>query len=267
MTTQMLRRPWNYAIFDRVLALLPFIVLLIAWELFSLSGVLSEFLLPRCTTVLARIGEDLASGELISELLVTVQRALTGYALAALFGVSTGIIMSTSKIARWFFEPILSVAFPTPKIAFMPIFMLWLGLGNTSKIALVMLSCYFIISTNSYAAALGVDKQLIWAARSLGTSPRRILTQIVLPAATPQIFTGLQIALPMALIITMAAEMIMGGGGLGGQLQEVFRYADSVGLFAGIVEIAFIGTVLIGALARLRRRLLVWHTEASSRSA
>ena len=214
--------------------------------------------------VLARIGEDLASGVLLSSVALTVQRALTGYGLAVLLGVTTGIVMASSKIARWFFEPILSVAFPTPKIAFMPLFMLWLGLGNTSKIALVMLSCYFIISTNAYAAALGVDKHLIWAARSLGTSRRRILTQIVLPAATPQIFTGLQIALPMALIITMASEMIMGGGGLGGQLQEVFRFADSVGLFAGIVEIAFIGTVFIGALAWLRRRLLVWHAEASA---
>jgi ABC-type nitrate/sulfonate/bicarbonate transport system permease component len=127
-----------------------------------------------------------------------------------------------------------------------------------------MLACFFIIATNSYAGASGVDRQLIWAARSLGASRGAILRQIALPAATPQILTGLQIALPMSVVIALASEMIMGGGGIGGQILNSSRLADTVGLLAGIVEIALIGTALIRGFALLRRWLLRWHAETQA---
>jgi ABC-type nitrate/sulfonate/bicarbonate transport system permease component len=243
---------------------LPIITLLVGWELLARSGMFTPFLLPRCSLVIQRIATDLMSGYLLNEALLTLSRATSGFAIAAILGVSIGIAMAEWRFARWLFEPIVAVGFPTPKIAFMPIFMLWLGLGDTSKIALVTLACFFIIVTNSYAGAAGVDKHMLWAARSLGSTRRRILTQIILPAATPQILTGLQIALPMAVIIALAGEMIMGGGGIGSQLLVATRFADSVGLFAGIVEIAILGTILIRSLAYLRRRLLVWHSETQA---
>jgi ABC-type nitrate/sulfonate/bicarbonate transport system permease component len=241
---------------------LPVIALFALWEGIAAAGLLSEFLLPRFSVVLARIWEDLLSGALPLAMGQTAMRALTGFTIAAVLGVTIGISMAESRLARWFFEPIVSVGFPTPKIAFLPIFMLWLGLGDLSKIALCALSCFFIITINSYAGAVGVDKQLLWAARSLGATRREVRAEIILRTATPQVLTGLQIALPTAMISTLVAEMIMGGGGLGGQLLESQRYADSVGLFAGIVEIALLGTVLIRGVAHGRRRLLQWHAEA-----
>lgn len=242
--------------------LLPVLALLAFWEIFALSGSLSAFLLPRASVVFARIWDDMVSGALFVALGLTAMRALTGFAIAAFFGVTIGISMSESRSMRWFFEPIVSIGFPTPKIAFLPIFMLWLGLGDASKIAISALSSFFIVTMNSYAGATGVDKQLLWAARSLGANRREVLSEIILPAATPQVITGLQIALPIAMITTLVSEMMMGGGGVGGQLLEAQRYADSVGLFAGIVEIAMLGTVMIRGLAFGRRRLLRWHTEA-----
>jgi ABC-type nitrate/sulfonate/bicarbonate transport system permease component len=177
-------------------------------------------------------------------------------------GITVGVGMAEWRPARWFFEPIVQIGFPTPKIAFLPIFMLWFGLGDTSKIALVALTCFFIITLNTYAGATGVERQMVWAARSLGCSRGSVLPYVVFPGATPQILTGLQIALPLGMIITLATEMIMGGGGIGGQILEASRYADSVGMFAGIVEIAIVGTILIRGLAYLRRRFLHWHNEA-----
>jgi NitT/TauT family transport system permease protein len=243
-------------------ALLPVLAVLAFWEGFALSGVLTDFLLPRLTVVLARIWEDLREGLLLEAVALTCYRAVAGFGIAALLGVSVGVAMAGSRGARWFFEPVISVGFPTPKIAFLPILMLWLGLGDASKVAISALACFFIITTNTYLGAVGVDRQFLWAARSLGASRTQVLREIILPAATPQVLTGFQIALPIALITTLVGEMIMGGGGLGGLLLDSQRFADSVGLFAGIVEIAVLGTVLIRGLALLRRALLHWHAEA-----
>lgn len=244
-----------------LLPLLPVLALFAFWEGFARSGILTDFLLPRLSVVLARIWEDLLDGRLLGAVGETFYRAVTGFMLAALLGSAVGVAMAGSRFAKWFFEPIVSVGFPTPKIAFLPIFMLWLGLGDASKIAISTLACFFIITTNTYLGAVGVDRQFLWAARSLGASRIAVLREVILPAALPQVLTGFQIALPIALITTLVGEMIMGGGGLGGLLLDSQRYADSVGLFAGIVEIALLGTVLIRGLALLRRLLLHWHAE------
>jgi ABC-type nitrate/sulfonate/bicarbonate transport system permease component len=104
---------------------------------------------------------------------------------------------------------------------------------------------------------------LIWSARNMGANNRELMWQIALPAAMPQILTGLQVALPIALIVAVVAEMVMGGYGLGGAMMTSYRFANSPGVFAGIVEIAVVGYVLVKGMSLLRRRLLIWHPEAS----
>src|SRR5262249_10091128 len=112
----------------------------------------------------------------------------------------------------------------------------------------------------------GVEKELIWSARNLGTSERALTWEVMLPAALPQIFTGLQVALPIALIVGVLTEMAMGGYGIGASMQTASRFADSLGVFAGIIEIAVVGYVLVKLMAVLRARLLVWHPEALDRA-
>ena len=108
-----------------------------------------------------------------------------------------------------------------------------------------------------------MDRALLWSARSLGASRRAILWEIALPAASPQIVTGLQVALPISLIVAVVAEMAMGGEGLGGTIMTEMRFADSPGVFAGIIAIAVVGSLLIKALELIRRRVLVWQAEAA----
>jgi ABC-type nitrate/sulfonate/bicarbonate transport system permease component len=143
---------------------------------------------------------------------------------------------------------------------------LWLGVYDTSKIAMVVLDAIFPVITATMVSIAGVDRHLIWSARNMGASERELLWQIVLPAALPQIMTGLQVALPIALIVAVVAEMLMGGYGLGGAMVHASRFADSRGVFAGIVEIALVGYVIVKAMALLRRRLLLWHQEAEAPS-
>jgi ABC-type nitrate/sulfonate/bicarbonate transport system permease component len=249
------------AITRRAGVILPLLVLVIGWETASRSGVVTPFLLPPLSAVLDRVWQDALSGELAVNLGLTLFRSLLGFAIAGAGGVVLGILMARRRWVRWFFDPIVSVGFPMPKIAFLPIFMLWLGLYDVSKISMAVFNAIFPVITATIAAAEGVDRHLLWSARSLGASERQLLREIILPAALPQILTGLQVALPISMIVMIVTEMLMGGQGLGGAMIAASRFADSPGVFAGIVEIAVAGLCLVKGIAVLRRHLLAWHQE------
>jgi len=238
------------------------VVLLVAWEGLGRSGIVTPFMLPPLSAVLARIGRDALAGDLFQNLWVTLYRALAGFGIAAAAGIVLGVLIARSRAVRWFFDPIISVGFPMPKIAFLPIIALWLGYGDVSKMTMVVFDSIFPVVTAAIAGTLAVEKELLWSARNMGASERELLWEIVLPAALPQIMTGLQVALPIALIVSIVAEMTMGGAGLGSAMMVASRFADSPGVFAGITEIAVAGYCLVKLMALLRRRLLLWHQEA-----
>jgi ABC-type nitrate/sulfonate/bicarbonate transport system permease component len=241
---------------------LSLVALIVGWEALSRSGAVTAFLLPPISAVMERVWDDTLSGDLATNLLLTLYRALLSFAIAGAAGVALGILMARNAVVRWFFDPIVSVGFPMPKIAFLPIFMLWFGLYDLSKISMATFNSIFPVITATMAATQGVDRQMLWSARSLGASDRQLLWEIVLPAALPQILTGLQVALPIAMIVTIVTEMLMGGQGIGGAMIQASRFADSPGVFAGILEIAVAGFCLVKGMALLRRRLLAWHQEA-----
>lgn len=240
----------------------PVIVLLIAWEAFARSGAVTPFMLPAFSAVLERIVTDTASGELPVAIGLTLWRALAGFFISAAGGIALGLAMARLRWCYWFFDPIISVGFPIPKIAFLPIIVLWLGFFDVSKITMIVFNSIFPVVTATVVGVYGVEKELIWSARNLGTSERALTWEVMLPAALPQIFTGLQVALPIALIVGILTEMAMGGYGVGASMQTASRFADSLGVFAGIIEIAVVGYALVKLMAVLRARLLVWHPEA-----
>jgi ABC-type nitrate/sulfonate/bicarbonate transport system permease component len=244
------------------LSWLPVLGLIALWEAVARSGAFSAFVLPAASTVFQRIATDAASGELFVHLALTLYRSLAGFVIAAVLGIALGMLMSRVRLVRWFFDPLVSVGFPMPKIVFLPIITLWLGFHDTSKITMVVFDAVFPVVTATLAGAQAVEKELAWSARSLGASERELMREVVLPAAAPQILTGLQVALPIALIVCVVTEMLTGGKGLGGAMLAASRMADSPGVFAGIVEIAIAGYALVKGMAVLRRRLLLWHPEA-----
>ncbi len=244
---------------------LPFIgivCLLAGWQAASMSGLVTPFMLPRPDVVALRIGSDALSGELFQNLGLTLYRALAGFAIASLAGIALGVGMTRSRFLRWLFDPVISIGFPMPKIAFLPVITLWLGFYDVSKISMVVFDAIFPVVTATIAGTLAVERELLWSARNLGASERQMLREVVFPAALPQIMTGLQVALPIALIVAIVTEMFMGGYGLGGAMNTAARFADSRGVFAGIVEIAVIGYALVKGMTLMRRRFLLWHQEA-----
>jgi ABC-type nitrate/sulfonate/bicarbonate transport system permease component len=240
------------------------LALLIGWELLARSGAFTTFLLPPLSLVLERVWDDVTSGALLVNLGLTLYRAAIGFAVAAVGGIILGVLIARIPFVHWLFDPIVSVGFPMPKIAFLPVFMLWFGLYDVSKISMVIFDSIFPVIAATVAGTQAVEHQLVWSARSLGAKDRAVLWEIVMPAALPQILTGLQIALPIALIVTIVCEMLMGGEGLGGAMIQSSRFADSPGVFAGIFEIAVAGWAVIKGQEWVRRKLLVWHQETQS---
>jgi ABC-type nitrate/sulfonate/bicarbonate transport system permease component len=238
------------------------ILLVAAWEAVARSGSVTAFLLPTFTATLERIWNDTLSGDLMSNLGVTIYRSVAGFLIAGVLGIGLGTLMSRSRLAHWFFDPIISVGFPMPKIAFLPIVILWLGFYDVPKISMVAVEAIFPIVTATLVGIQGVERELLWSARNMGANEREVVWHVVVPSAFPQIMTGLQVALPIALIVAIVTEMLMGGYGVGGAMINASRLADSRGVFAGIVEIAVIGFIMVKGMALLRRRLLLWHQEA-----
>lgn len=244
----------------------PFAVIgvaLIAWEVTALQKAIDPFLLPAFTSVVARIFDDLVTGKLLLNAALTLYRALVAFGLAASIGVMLGILMARVVSIGWFFDPIVSIGLPAPKIALLPVFMLWFGLFDLAKIMMVAFSASFQIIATSLAATRSVDREIIWSARSLGATERQILWQVILPAALPQILTGLQIAMPICMIVVLVTEMVMGGEGLAASMLRSARFADSPGVFAGIIEIGLLGFAVIKTMEIIRRRLLSWHQETA----
>jgi len=236
---------WGLARMGSILALA------LAWELLARSGAFTPFMLPSLSAVLERIWSDLISGDLLLNTAVTLYRALAGFLIGAVAGIALGMAITRSTVAHWFFDPVVSVGFPMPKIAFLPVVMLWLGVYDLSKITMVSVEAVFPVVTATIIGIRGVERELIWSARNMGAGERELLWQIAFPAA-----------LPIALIVAIVTEMFMGGYGLGGVMNTASRFADSRGVFAGIVEIAVVGYALVKLMALARRRLLLWHQEA-----
>ncbi|HWM47458.1 MAG TPA: ABC transporter permease [Xanthobacteraceae bacterium] len=251
----------------RLRACLPFLMialLLAAWEIVAHSPLVTPFMLPPIEAVADRLVADAAGGDVVRNLSATLARTAIGFSLAAAVGIALGILMVHNRIVFWFFDPVISAGFPVPKVALLPIFILWFGLYDVSKIMLIAANAVFPVVTATVLGLRGVDRHLIWSARSLGAGERRIAWEIVLPAALPQILTGLQIALPISLIVAIVSEIVMSGDGLGGAMMEGARSLDSPAVFAGIVEIAAAGYCLVKLVELARRRLLVWHSETTT---
>jgi taurine transport system permease protein len=242
---------------------LSVVAVLVLWEATTRAGLVDNFLLPPLSQVLVRGWADLLDGELPRQILATASLTFFGFALAAVCGVAAGALMSMSALVRRILEPLVSVAFPIPKISFLPIFILWFGLGDMPKILMIAFTCVVPVVSATFLGTTTVDKYFLWSARTLGTRRHALFWKVVIPAAAPQIISGLQVAFPLAMIIAVVTEMLTGADGLGGYMIHAVRFAQSDKMFAGLLATLLTGMVFIQGFAWLRGRLLVWHAESA----
>lgn len=239
--------------------------LLFLWELAAKARLVDNFLLPPLSLVLAKMAETIVFGNLLSDSGSTLYRAGISFVGAIILGVPLGMIMAKVRAIRWFFDPVISVGFPTPVISFLPIFMLWFGLFDLPKIVLATLACIFPVVSATFLGALTVDKYLLWSARNMGTRGFGLLFKVVFPAILPQALNGIQVALPVSLIVSIVAEMLLGGSGLGSFIMISSRLAETASVFVGIISLSVIGYSSMKLLEFCRRTILAWHEEALPR--
>ncbi|SEV80401.1 ABC transporter permease [Natrinema salifodinae] len=234
------------------------VLVLLLWEYAAQNGMIHYYFLPPLSDVLATFYELTVDGTMIEHAYLTFRRALVGLVIACVLGVVVGVLSARNRLMAWFWDPIIEVGYPVPVIALVPVFMFWFGTGDLPKIVLVAVGCFWPVAINARNATRDVDENLIWSARMMGTSDRGLLRRVVIPAAAPGIISGIQIALPISLIVTFVFEMVAGGGGLGHLEIQGVRSFDSAQVYASLIAIMILGFALDRALRILRARLLSW---------
>jgi ABC-type nitrate/sulfonate/bicarbonate transport system permease component len=246
--------------FAPVLALYPLVLVVVLWEVAARAGLVAPLFLPSFSVVVVQAGNLLVAGDLFEPLWTSLFRAAAGFALATAGGITIGLLMGRVKWVHWLLDPLVALGFPAPKIAFIPIFILWFGIDDASKILLVAFTTIFPFIVAAYAGVRTVPVNQIWAARAMGeTSEWGLLRRVILPAALPSLMSGVRVGVPVALLTTFTAEMVAGGGGLGGGEVMAERFFESPTVFAYLLVMLVVGYSIDVGVFAIRRRLLRWH--------
>lgn len=233
-------------------------LVLVSWELLAVL-ISDPLILPRLTAVLSALYSLASSGQLFLDIYASLTRVLGGFIMAMALGVPLGILMG--RFRQWddFWGLLISFTNPIPKIGLVPLFVLWLGIGETSKIAVVAAGAFFPVLINTYSGVRGVNPIWIWRAQTLGPTQTEILYKVILPAALPSIFVGARLAMALAWVILIAAEMVAARSGLGFRIlfgQQMFQ-TDVV--FAGLLTISLFGFIFDRILHALSHRVCGWY--------
>jgi NitT/TauT family transport system permease protein len=242
--------------------LLPFVFVGIAlaiWEAAARSGLWSPLLFPSLGRIFNQLVLFFSTPESMLEALVSLERALGGFALAAVVGIVLGILMGRSRLVGALLDPLFSGTYAVPKLALFPIFIFVFGIGSLSKVALVFLECLYPIVIMTYAGARDVNRALLWSAQNMGASRAAILRRVVIPATTPFIFAGFRVAVPVAMIVVVITEMVSSADGLGYQVIYAMSSFKTDRMLAIVVVIAALGYALDKAVVLARDRLIYWE--------
>ena len=235
----------------------------LAWEAVSRGFAGLGDYVPPPSRMLGMLGQILVSGELLFHAQATLARFAGAYALAAVVAVSAGVAFGSSRVLYSFVEPLVELLRPMPSPATIPIAILFLGIGNEMKIAVTAYACTWPILLNTLDGVRGVDRVLRQTAATFGVGPWRTLFQVVIPAASPQIVTGLRVSLAIALILVTTSEMVVADDGLGFfilDLQRSFRIPE---MYAAILALAVLGYLLNHAFLTIDGWVMAWHRLAT----
>ena len=230
--------------------------LLALWQAASLA--LGQNSFPPPTLALRALPELFRERETYTNLAASLARMATGFALGLIIAVPVGLVMGRSQRVTNFLNPILTVIYPIPKAALMPIIMLWVGVGDVSKVLVIFLGVSLPLIYHSYQGARAVDEKLIWSAMAMGTGPAARVLRVILPSALPEVLLGCRLGLAMALIVMITSEMIARQSGVGNILFNSLDMALYDNVYAMIVVLAALGFALDLGFERLRRRLTFW---------
>lgn len=238
------------------IALLVF--LLAAWELAS-GTVFNPFWISSPSLILVALTNMMANGTLPQAILATMVVALVGFALGILIGVGLGVLCGVSRVVARVLDPYITGLYSLPRVALVPLFILWFGLGFEMKVIFTALLVFFPVFMNTLAGIRDVDDDLIDVIRVMGASRRDTIFKVLVPSALAWVFAGLRISVPFALIGAILAEMFSSSRGLGYVISYTANQFDTAGLFAALFVTTLLGLALDAVVAVIERRVLHWQ--------
>jgi ABC-type nitrate/sulfonate/bicarbonate transport system permease component len=238
---------------------LPLFLLAATWEGVARLGLVSTLALPPLSDVVAAWIELIKSGELIENGAASIWRAATGLLLAIVIGIALGLSMAWWRPVHALLGPIIEAFYPMPKSALIPVTVIWLGFGNASKVLLILLGCMVPITIGAFNGARSSEQALVWSARSMGASRTRMLWDVVLPSALPEILNGIRTALALSFILLVSSELIVAREGFGYLIGFLGSNGSYDSMFAVVLTVAFLGFAADRAYQLLMERMLSWR--------
>ena len=205
--------------------------------------------------------QALGSAELYEHIGASLARSLPGFAIGSFLGAALGLAAGT---ARWFdrmLSPAVFLTYPVPKIVMLPVFMLWFGIGDLSKILIIALACFYPVFINAYYGVKATRTILVWSALNMGATPASVFRRVVLPSAAPMIFAGMRVALALSFIVMFAAEMINARTGLGYLIRIAENSLRFDLMYVSLLSIAILGYAGDRLVRFTHRRLLAWQEQ------
>ena len=239
-----------------------FLLAAVVWEVVARYVIGNPLFLSPLSSVAVRTVELWHEGELQNHIWVSFVEFFWGFTLASVVGILIGIVLAEWRTLRQFCDPLLSMMYATPIIALGPLFILWLGIGVISKIAIIFLTAVFPIIINTIAGLTTTERTLIDVARSLSATPIQIYTKVRLPAALPFIIAGLRLSVARALVGVVVAELFGARAGLGFMIVNSAQSFDTAAVFVGVFILAVAGVVSVELLKFLEMKLAPWRFQS-----
>ncbi len=243
----------------KIIAPIVFIVLIGLWELGTRTGVISPLILPAPSEAFSAFMDLVNSGLLWQHLAASLQRLLIGWFSGTMLGILVGTLIGLFSIARSGMQPLVSAIFPIPKIALLPLFVIWFGIGEGSKVATILFGTFFPTVIATYGGIDNVDRGLIRMGQSFGLSRLSIIWKIILPGALPAILSGARISAAIAIILLVAAEMIAAEFGIGAYILLAGSLMATDQLIAGVAILSCLGLVFAWLIGRAEKYFLKWR--------
>ncbi|HTZ02004.1 MAG TPA: ABC transporter permease [Bradyrhizobium sp.] len=238
---------------------LPLVLLALGWEAAARFNLIDSQALPPLTHVATAWVDLVRDGELVDNGAASLYRGFMGLLLAVLFGGGLGILMARWRLLEVFVNPLVELFYPLPKSALIPVTVLWLGFGDGSKILLIFLGCMIPVTIGAYNGARGSDQALVWSARSMGATRLRLLWDVVLPSALPELLNGIRTALALAFILLVSSELIVAQQGFGYLIGYLGSTGAYEGMYAVVLTVAFLGFAADRLYQLLTQWLLQWR--------
>jgi len=238
---------------------LPLLLLAVAWELTARLELVSTTALPPLSDVIRAWIELLKDGDLVSNGASSLYRGAAGLMLAILIGATLGIGMAWSRPANVLFAPLVEIFYPLPKSALIPVTVIWLGYGDGSKILLIFLGCMLPVTIGAFNGARSSEQALVWSARSMGASKLRMLWDVVLPSAMPELLNGIRTALALSFILLVSSELIVAQKGFGFLIGYLGANGSYDAMYAVVLTVAFLGFAADRVYLLITERTLAWR--------